>query len=111
FPTEFVEKLELNGSEIKFWNAFFKGLFSDKVTNIYLPRSLRNLQFYCELLAFRKIFTLQTENNGEPEFEDILSVKLPLNYSSPSPVEQQIIADEYSDLVEEKRKAGTTIVN
>ena len=111
FPKEFIEKLELNEFEIKFWNAFFKGLFSEKVTNIYLSRSLRNLQFYCELLAFTKTVTLQLDHNEIPKLENILSLKLPINYSSPSSEEQQIIANEYSDLVEEKRKSGTTIVN
>ena len=111
FPTEFVEKLELNGSEIKFWNAFFKGLFSEKVTNIYLPSSLRDLQFYCELLAFTKTVSLQLEHDELPQLENIFSLKLLLNYNNPSPEQKQLIANEYSDLVEEKRKAGTTIVN
>lgn len=111
FPTEFIEKLELNEFEIKFWNAFFKGLFSEKVTNIYLSASLRHLQFYCELLAFHKTVTLHVRHNEMPHLENILSLKLPLKYNNPSPEEKQIIANEYSDLVEEKRKKNASIVS
>lgn len=108
-PLEFAENLKLNESEVKFWNTFFKGLFSEKVTNIYLPESLRDLQFYCELLALRKTNVQFADQNELPLLDNILNQKLPLNYKNPSIEEQQIIADEYSALVEEKPKLNTSI--
>ena len=108
-PLEFAENLKLNESEVKFWNTFFKGLFSEKVTNIYLPESLRDLQFYCELLALRKTNVQFAYQNELPLLDNILNQKLPLNYKNPSIEEQQIIADEYSALVEEKPKLNTSI--
>lgn len=108
-PLEFAENLNLNENEVKFWNTFFKGLFSEKVTNIYLPESLRDLQFYCELLALRKTNVQFADQNELLLLDNILNQKLPLNYKNPSIEEQQIIADEYSALVEEKPKLNTSI--
>ena len=111
FSNEYQQKLDLNPNELRLWNSFFRGLFSEKITNIYTTESLRTLLFYCELLAFRQMHKIDKADTTIPELPVILDAKVPINYEVPTDDEKLKIVEEYIALSEKKQNSKTSLVS
>lgn len=111
FPKDLAEKLQINFAEVQFWNSFFYGLFSDKVANIYLIESLREWQFFIELLSFCKANNIALASLDKFSFDTFLSSQLPIQITSMSKEYKEKIALEYYKLSSNSKANKISIIS